>query len=156
MSEPTKICAVPAAFQQNLMIVSKNLQFSTKMVLISAFMLIIFGGIMAYCIYKMVEVIRFYMQRRAAFEETKKKALSKNMYVDPRNDNEIRTSTSSSEDVSKQQDDYSKITTSIEKSVASYRDYNKKLADYYQNTFSEEAPDKIDRKILMSENDDYK
>lgn len=149
-------CGVSAIAPQNLEVIQKRMAFSGKIVLIATVLSIIFGGIIAYCAYKIYEVVRFYIDRKQQFAEIKRKAMGTNMLFDKDNDNEIMIDSTANEDVSKIQDDYSRISSSIEKSVSSYKEYNKKLSDYYKNTFSEEAPDKIDRSILSKHDDNYK
>lgn len=151
----TQQCAKPSMASFNLEIVQKRMKNSGKMVMISAIMLILFGSIIGYSLYKIYETVSFYMERRRMFEESKKKAMTRNVTYDARNDNVAVSK--NDDDVSKQQDDYRKISASINDSVKSYKEYNQKLSEYYTKTVGAEAPpDQIDKNILLSQNDNWK
>lgn len=150
----TEQCAKSNMNTYNLEIVRRQMQKSGKMVLISFVLFCVFGGIIAFSIYKIVESVRFYYQRKQQFEAMKTKALSRNATHDASNDNNLLR-TKDDEDVSKQVSDQKQYTASINNSVKTYKEYNGKIEEYYQQKFSTSAPDKIDKSILLKENDNY-
>lgn len=138
----------------NLEIVRKQMRKCSKMVIISSVLAAIFLTIIGYSIFKIVEAVRFYFQRRQQFDEMKNKAMNKNATYDSRNDNEALR-VYNTDDVTKQQTEYKTYTSSITNSVRAYKEYNDKLTEYYKTTYSEDAPDQIDKSILLAANDNY-
>lgn len=52
-------------------------------------------------------------------------------------------------------DEYNRMTQTIQKSLSEYKEYNSKLNSFYQATKQVDAPDQIDISVLKKENDEY-
>lgn len=140
---------------QYLEIIQGNMKYSGKMVLIATVLFLMFGAVIAYAILRIVESVRFYRQRNVEFIKMKNKALSKNITYDSRNDNDPLVNRDE-EDASKMLSDQKQISASIQNSVKAYKEYNDKMDQYYkEKKGGEEAPDKIDKNIILKEHDNY-
>ena len=52
-------------------------------------------------------------------------------------------------------DEYETLTKAIQNSFAGYKDYNKKMENFYKDRQLDGTPDKLDETILNPDNDDW-
>lgn len=78
-----------------------------------------------------------------------------NAVYDSRNDNEIYPPTKDPQDTLSTKDDYQEFQDNINKEMATYKDYNQKLQDYFKKKCDKDAPDQYDKRVILRDNDEW-
>lgn len=123
--------------------------------------------IIAYCVYQIVRTIIRYRKNNTEVAERRAKTSvasslgtnSVNVLLDPGQDDEIYFKRKLEEEKNNpdanKDNDFDKFTKSIQDSFKAYTTYNDKIQKFYQNTKGQDAPDRIDEKVLLSDNDNW-
>lgn len=127
-----------------------NFEKLTVIIPIFAFCLLV----CAYSIYKLSNIFYKYyqLQKTKRQEHEKKHQKGMNQLLIVENDNEVYNKDANASDLD---DEYNKITQSIQNSFKDYQDYNEKLTSFYKTTRNMPAPDVIDVSVLDRNFDNY-
>jgi predicted PurR-regulated permease PerM len=109
---------------------------------------IVLAMVSIYCIYQILNMIRFYYNQKAQFNLQKVKKT-----VDSNKDNYAESKSNSSSD---SYDDYTRFSKNINDTISEFKSYNERLKQYYKDNKPEESPkDIIDKQILDPSSDNY-
>ena len=119
-------------------------------------LIILFSGLAAYAIYKLsIIYIKYYSiqkKTRQFKEEQRKVGINQMLLADGDNEQYGKNDENTQNTLD---DEYMRITKSIQDSFKSYQDYNQKIKQYYQDNRKTDAPDVIDASVLNPLNDNY-
>jgi hypothetical protein len=144
--------------QYKVVVVERNIKEALDNLLKGGPLFIAILVIIFICLYNVMKIIIFYMKETKNHEANQKRLMMRlkgpnlgtNEYKNTKLDEYIDEGKDEKLD-----DEYSRMTQTIQKSLSEYKDYNQKLSSFYESTKNTTIPDKIDATILSMENDNY-
>ena len=114
---------------------------------------VILSPLIIYCLIQIINAYRLYRMNQDSLDEL---APSKQLGVsimDRSNDNadDYETNVNDEQLI----DEYESITKTIQQSFSGYKDYNKRIENYYKERQLEGKPDMMDPSVLNRNNDDW-
>jgi hypothetical protein len=138
--------------------VNMGISIDTKYILIFLVLGSLILGLVAYCVYNMAKLINGHSKQKKQIREAASPINTgegANPLLDPINDNELPAIKDAEQLRLEEQDEFEKITKTIQDSFAQYKTYNEKLDAYYKDVKKEASPDVLDQSILKASNDNW-
>lgn len=139
--------------------VNMGISIDKKYVLVFLVLGSLIMGLILYCAYYLAKLASKYFTQKKQIREASSPINTgegANPLLDPINDNEPPVTKDADQLRLEEQDEYEKISKTIQDTFAQYKTYNEKLDAYYKDVKKEaSSPDVIDKSILKPSNDNW-